>query len=643
MKKIFFIIVWMISYLDSYSQVTGSVYEDAVKFFNAISTKEKSEDLMGILSYYFDTTVADLVASKSLLNDPGNPFLQEIFKKYKSKLDKIAPNDAASPTSGGAAGVFGLNVTKYADGIAKFLIERGKQELSMAFFERFKKDLLKYPELAFLFPKSLEIINDIESHNIQTLLQELKDAFMKDLANMPSGILSLKDIKDDACPNNDDKCKTRVNAIKELFNPAASPDPRIFVIPLNVAQGMIDGNNIIEIMNKVVTDPLLCTTNDDFNSFLKLSSILLESLRVGDGSETQGGLFINQAKLKNLFTSEDLLQIFFGLIYQKYNNAENYKCYSSLKIGNNDLKGVFQTILKGRNQFYSLLTSFDKINLSYIAFKRQISLGVKIDPAYMASITIGSATMLDNLVRSTSAVLSITLPESYTSFSKNLVIISDFCTDIQQRNFAGIFNNTIKFIKQNKIFTENEARQKVIKYLSFAANLASATNSDEVKEAINAVALPPGSYSIKQKSSFNVSVNGYVGYNWDFNGGLYANGIYAPVGFSASCGLGKIKGGAVTLFVSVIDVGAVVSYRLKQGTTDDLKQDIRLESIISPSAQLLLAIPKTPIAFGTGWRKTPKLFYSNSMGFTVVKPKDVFSLSILIDIPIFTLRNNPYK
>jgi hypothetical protein len=181
----------------------------------------------------------------------------------------------------------------------------------------------------------------------------------------------------------------------------------------------------------------------------------------------------------------------------------------------------------------------------------------------------------------------------------------------------------------------------LVKYLSFAANLASATNADEIKEAINAIALPPGSFSIKQRSSINVSLNGYIGYAWDFYGGLYANGIYAPVGFSLSKGLGK-NGGALSLFTSIIDVGAVASYRLLDSPTDSLKQEIRLESIISPSAQLLFEIPKWPIAVGAGWRLAPKLFYSKNNISTAVPSKSVFNVSILIDIPIVTIYNKPY-
>jgi hypothetical protein len=114
------------------------------------------------------------------------------------------------------------------------------------------------------------------------------------------------------------------------------------------------------------------------------------------------------------------------------------------------------------------------------------------------------------------------------------------------------------------------------------------------------------------------------------------------LGFSFSKGLGKRHGGAISIFASVIDVGALASYRLTNSPTDTLKQKVRLESIISPSTQFLLEIPKTPIALCAGWRMTPKLFYSGESSFLAVKAKSAFNLSILIDIPVVTLYNKPF-
>jgi hypothetical protein len=83
-----------------------------------------------------------------------------------------------------------------------------------------------------------------------------------------------------------------------------------------------------------------------------------------------------------------------------------------------------------------------------------------------------------------------------------------------------------------------------------------------------------------------------------------------------------------------------VAYRSQDDTTAKLKQDVRLESILSPSAQLMYEIPTWPVEICVGWRLTPKLVYSNSgSDFYIQHPANVFNLSILVDIPLFTLVN----
>jgi hypothetical protein len=617
---------------------TGSPYMDAIEFSKALTPGadvKSLEKLVNIVSFYADRKDININNISTVLGTM--PFLKE----YVPFLPAIAPAATAkgsvgAPTSS-PGGIAGLDVTNISDGIAKFLIERGRQELSMAFFDRFKKDLERYPELKVLFAESSLILMNIESYNIQNLLQELKDAFMKDLLNIPNNILALRSLTKESCKG-DTRCEERINSLISTFTSSRGHDTRLFILPLICMQGVIDGNNIIDITNKMSADSAICATNDNFNSIIKLSSILLESLR---NPNTDGGLFLNQAGVRNLFYSRDLLNIFLGLIYQKY-KAPGLNCYAGLTIGTKNMEDIFTLIINSRVSFYATLTSLDKINAAYASIQRSIRDNQKVDAASYASAIMASISMLDNISRSLEILIPKSLPENYTRFASNLKIAGNICLDIQNKNYAGIFNGTIKFINDNAI-ANDETRERLVKYLSFAANLSSAKTSDEVKEALNAVALPPGSYSIKQRSAFNISLNGYVGYNWDFNGGLYANGVYAPVGFSASCGLGRKHGGALTLFAAVIDVGALVAYRLQNGVTDDLKQDIRLESILAPSAQLFIGIPKTPIAAGIGWRRTAKLFYSADESFTVIKPKSVFSASILIDIPIFTLKNNAYK
>jgi hypothetical protein len=217
---------------------------------------------------------------------------------------------------------------------------------------------------------------------------------------------------------------------------------------------------------------------------------------------------------------------------------------------------------------------------------------------------------------------------------------SDLYIDVRTKNYSSAIINTIciidTLVKNNS--ENDEIRHRILKYGSFIAAVAQAQNSDDVQNVIESAALPAGSYSIKQKTTGSIFVNGYMGYSLDFNNGLYMNGVYAPVGVSFNWALGKKqKCGAFTVFTSIIDVGGLAAYRLTN-STDTLKQEIKLQSIISPSIQLMYEIPKMPVNICLGLRMTPNLFYSGKESFQTFESKLVFNLSVLIDIPIFTIK-----
>jgi len=597
------------------------------------------KELIEIISYYSgrkDLTAANIDAQIATM-----PFLKDYradVAKVKNRLAAaISPEIYATPT-GGVSGVLGSNVTDIADGIAKFLIKRGKQELSTAFFEKFRADLKKYPELAIVFPQTSSVIANLDITNYDGLLQSLKDAFSKDLLKIPGNLLALRNLTTAQCDSKDQDCINRVNHIQLAFTSSAGYDPRALILPLIAMQGLVDGDNVIDIADKLSAEPTVCSQADDLSGLIKLSSILLESLRTDDNG---GGLFIDQNQLKTLFYSNDQLKIFFGLVYQKYHRLD---CYNNLAVNGKALDAIFSDILNVQIRFYTSLSAINKINYAYTAIKKSVQQGQKIDFANASSAIAASLQSLTDILNSVSTVTGAPgLPVNYAAFLKNLNTAANICNDVQQRNYSGLFTGAIKIVTDNHIFS-GKNQEKLVSYLSFAANLASATNSDEVESAIETVALPPGSYSIKQKAALNLSLNGYIGYSWDFNKvakDLYANGIYAPVGFTISTSLSKKFGGSLSLFSSLIDVGNVASYRLKASATGSLKQDVRLESIVSPSAQLIIGLPKLPLSLCAGWRMTPKLFYEGPGTFMPVPARSVFNLAVLIDIPIFTLYNKP--
>lgn len=223
---------------------------------------------------------------------------------------------------------------------------------------------------------------------------------------------------------------------------------------------------------------------------------------------------------------------------------------------------------------------------------------------------------------------------------------------------------------EKKLFNYKENSSRLFKYGSFMAAMVQAKESSEVETAIEAFALPAGSARVKRETVRNISINAYtglyVGYEqikgldgskcWQFN----SYGVTAPVGVSASWGnkflfFANAKGWSSSVFLSLIDVGALAAFRFTNDTTvlktSATTQDtavtaqtpgIQLRQIISPGLFVSLGIPKTPLSvnfgaqIGSNLRKvtllnnTPELEFGDRMYVR-------YSVSLCVDIPILNL------
>jgi hypothetical protein len=624
---------------------SGNIFADAKTLYHFLYEEvgiqpNDAQTGKNILSYYFGVPITDNPTFLAQVQASNNTFLindeNAIAGLFAANAARVA---LASPSAAGSTPSI-LNATNILEGATQFLISRGEQELSMAFFTRFQKAMLKYPEFGVLFPKTSALLNNITNSNLLTLLQQLRDAFMKDLLNMPQDILSFRTFQ---YPGNDSDIKARIDAIRAVMNTGQTG--MIIVTSLNLVQGLINGNDIAAALNSAITDQAVCTGADKLSSYLKLANFFVQILKTNNAND---GVFINAANLQGLFSNKDQLNLFLGLAFQQFTGNACYRNLSiTVTVGGADhnlsLLQILTAIQTGANVFYNSLSDLQKINASFLGIKANVQKGTGVDASNFGSLVTGAVDLLNSLTNTASTILqdNIAADASIAALKKNLTVASDLCTDIQQKNYAGIFNDVIQFINDNKIFANSTVQQDLVTYLSFAANLASATSPTQVQNVLETVALPPGSYSIKQKSCVNISLNGYIGYGWDIGQG---HGIYAPIGPAISFGLGKKHGGAFTIFIPLIDLGGIASYSVLNDTTvSSLKQNITFQSVIAPGIQGFIEFPKTPLAIGAGWRMTPSLFYNGSSGLVPVKSSSVFSIAILVDIPIFTIFNQPYK
>jgi hypothetical protein len=154
-------------------------------------------------------------------------------------------------------------------------------------------------------------------------------------------------------------------------------------------------------------------------------------------------------------------------------------------------------------------------------------------------------------------------------------------------------------------------------YAGFAAELASAKDADAAQKVIEAAAAPVGSYENKRQHG-NVALTASIfpgiggGLEWltsdNVTGGNQGQhvGMFAPIGLDLTLGLGK--GYSVGLFISALDIGSLVDYRLDEDKVNTENGEAKVESepevgfaqTISPGAYVNFGLFDLPLVIGGG-------------------------------------------
>ena len=667
MKKIILLVFASLSLisLKSFCQNKQSAYYDAIFIKqNCYSVEDtlltNQTDLIAVLmKYYPDISATNLI---NILNE--NPFFKNItpdaFAASPTPLTFL--NNAVNSASG-------LDVTNIANGLADLLIDRAKQELTVAVFERFKKFASENPEFQILFPKTTANLTNLLTISYPQMLQALRAGFLDDLKQIPYNIDDVLELP---------KYRLLLNKF---------PEVTVAIRSIKLIHELESGaSNPADLIKEFALFPEWGTSGsigfDNMANTIKFASLFSESLRSNDSTK----IWVSSVDIKNLISDNVTFTIFMGLLYQEIVNAD-VKFYVDASNTPKTLKDILDGQTSNVFLFQTKISEFinltDKVALSYNSIKKSKDDGKKLADSDIYNYIDVSL----NAVDYTLSVVKIFDPsltaDKYLSIARKT---NSLYKDVYSKQYTAVINDAVDFLQEVHDLTksnnnaaniavptnslnENDGLgnmltfvQKVKPYALLMANLVEAKTSKDVQTALENAILPVGSYTIKQKSVFNISLNGYIGYALDFNtvgfDKLYANGFYAPVGFSFTFNLTSILNPSSTrpltyfftptIMLSVIDVGSVVSYKLSNdntpsGSTTSMSQQIKLESIFSPSVQLLLGIRGTPITIGAGWRRTPSLFYSGNGTYTTISARDVFNVTALIDIPFFTLHNKQFN
>jgi hypothetical protein len=641
----------------------------------------------------------------------ANPFLKEYFAYGGVASLPLTAGELSS----NIAAVSGLNITNLADGLARFLVERVKEELSTSFFTRFKAELTRYPDLQILFPTTYAALQavDTEIYNYSAYINLLREAFLKDFQTILPQLRRL--------------------VLDKRYDPFFDNPNNKFLKPVLLTAIMITeqlqhGKHPGDILHALANDASLQLESVDVNlkPSLQIFDLLVQSLR----SKSQEHYLVPPDSIRQyLIQDEVAFRIYLGLLYQQAEQIEftvgNQPKFlrdilSSAAAKANELDKLkkeleldLQAIADRTNAVNQTLQAIQQQNKNpetnasyreYFSFYSQTIdlleyvaavaehwgsplVEEKKNTYFFVARSVGNCYLDVNQKKYGSAVLNLfgiydtifvtnNLTEQISQLSSASISVRDSTRVKEMLKEARLFVNSKKGIalineitmlivskspdlaaivkKLKELIPEIGQNQKgvlnaLIKYGNFGAQLVTAENSEQVKELIASVALPAGSSSIKRKSDFNVSLNSYVGIftgyeqikgvdnTFCFN----SYGIAAPVGVSISRGhsilfLGtgnKNSGWASSLFLSIIDVGALASFRFSNDSTETVP-NIELKDIVSPGVFYSLGIPKSPLSVNVGYQVGPILRKVTATTTDYQQSYGRFSISFCVDIPL---------
>jgi hypothetical protein len=631
-------------------------YNDAkllTRLYQSVQMQNKkipttNDQVKEILRYYFGAGDLSVIVAQ-------NAFLKPYFSGGGSaSLNGTEKDLLSGAVSGMSKGMGGLDITSLADGLAKFLVKRTKQELFVAFFERFPAFKKKYPEFPKLFPATTALMDHFDAWEYSNILSTLKEALEKDLKKIPSGFNAVLTINTETTANCgcDSLAMLRIQKFKSFFYGA----PGILInCALQITDAINTGQELPDIIagdayERIITNMNLNNDAKEKNirTALRFIRIISNSIRSTDLSSA----YVSPDSIKAMLADEVAGNLYAGLISQRMNREQisiNGQAVSSF------LSPANIELIK--NYISNVSTVTTELAGAMQRFRYTKMIAVSATPPAEWENILSSVEHWTRVITDVTVIHpAFVLPTGYMQLIEKIKQTIPLEQALSVKNYHAAVIELLQLVNSETAGKPDEAISKfLVKYGSFAANVVDAKNSDDIVKAIETLVLPVGSAAIKKHSVSNIALQAYTGLyigqqrqatDKKFTG---VAGVYAPVGVAFSWGTErnridkKDRPGSVSLFVSAIDIGPLVAFRFSN-YNDTLANDIhiRIGQIVSPGLHLAYGIPRCPLSIGFGANWSPLL---TDVEKNVIKlqpdNKNAFRFQafLAVDIPLLNFHN----
>ncbi len=510
------------------------------------------------------------------------------------------------------------------DGTAKFLAKRFKEELAAYYLNTFYNKLDDKPVVKALFPRTVSFLRVFANQVYNTDIATLQAAAEEDLKNLPGNLIKSLDYL--TVLKHDSLIKSGLSLGLDIYNAHKR------------------GDNFAEIINQLPGKNYL---PENYRAYVEILRIFSNSIRSSDADNTTGPWGDERdGELEydpNMFEENCY---YFGLLYEQLKN---------ISIEGVTIREYFGSHLSlWKAWFEKALPIFQSIVVfnEYVLEQKKQS---KIKAPDTWEILFRGTTIFSEIFPIINGIWNDSgkhkVPEPVMNVAKNLPQLFLIFKAVQDKRYQQVIPNVLLLLTSLDPLISNEEFVPYMRYAAVLAQFASVETADDMKDLLEAVALPIGSASIKRKSKWNVALNAYVGLaagsekaaDRTVSQTKTSLGLTAPIGIAISKKYWKKGNNTLlkdpfipsgTFFLSFFDIGNLVNARLKSDTTSI--GDIRFSHFISLGAGYNVNFRNSPFSAGLSWSYVPgyrDIFVNNEWVYKADALR--FRFSLMVDIPIF--------
>ncbi len=594
-------------------------------------------ELRYILFLGKNSTAADYIA----VNEPPAAF------RYLNSM--VTAKDAGAFNSGTSPTGFAFSESAIIYGLTDFIIQRAKQQLVSVYLGKWQDQLEGNCVTKTLLPHTLAVTRaflDDNALNLAVFGDQFKSAYQEDFRNFP---MVLQD----------------ASTIDSLLRCLGIPNAEISACISGGTKLVYDlslKKHLVTILDEMSGNYLSETPSVTVPSFKKavvMGDMLADVCGyISDAHTSKFDTYItvSAAELKKMDAPS--WQVFFRLFFLKKRNSIAYLsatgfAANAIRLMNMSLPDI-QKAAVYFNQTISLLKSY-QVQISGEALKP-----THLDFAATRKIFDLSLQLFGNVSNHLLLLDTAQMGLNFSRVTTYFRFAAEIGEGVSTQQYAKLVAGVAGILTTASAGTGNVAAQDAARYLqrygSFMINILSAKTPDEVKAALNEL-IPADNYLLKNRSAFTISLSSYPGlflgaekvpvYQTNTlgtpNTGLPKTGntsfsaaAFLPIGLDFNLGLKKAKS-SINLFMQVLDLGAVLNYRINGDNQVDSDPPLSFKQLVSPGLSVMFHLPRSPLVLGANGSYTPSLRTIHQAGNTYTSGASRLGFFIAVDVTFFHL------